>query len=64
VGGSIYKQFMKYYQRLYITRVYKDFEGDAFFPEITDEWKMVWNEKKKGDEFDYEYQIYNKKDDI
>jgi dihydrofolate reductase len=55
---------MKYYQRLYITRVYKDFEGDAFFPEITDEWKMVWNEKKKGDEFDYEYQIYNKKDDI
>jgi len=25
---------------------------------------MVWNEKKNGDEFEYEYQIYNKKDDI
>jgi len=35
-GGSVYKQFLKYCQRLYITRVYKDFEGDSFFPEITD----------------------------
>ena len=64
-GGSIYKQFMKYCQRLYITRIYKDFEGDAFFPEINlDEWKLVWNEKKNGDEFEYEYQIYNKKEDV
>jgi len=61
-GGSIYKQMMKYCQRLYITQIYKDFEGDTFFPEIDDkDWELVWNDKKTGSEFDYEYQIYNKK---
>ena len=60
-GGSIYKQFMEYCNRLYITRIYKDFEGDAFFPEIdTKIWKMVWDDKKVGTDFEYDYQIFNK----
>ncbi len=30
-GGSIYKQFMPLANKLYITRVHKDFEADTFF---------------------------------
>jgi ABC-type antimicrobial peptide transport system permease subunit len=63
-GGSLYQSFMMYCHRLYITRIYKDFEGDTFFPEIEEtSWKLIWNEKHTGNEFDYEYQIYNIKYD-
>ena len=59
-GGTIYKELMKYCYRLYITRIFKDFEGDTFFPVIEPySWKLIWSEKHTNDEFDYEYQIYN-----
>lgn len=33
-GGIIYKELLPYTQKLYITEIHKDFEGDTFFPEI------------------------------
>ena len=35
-GAQIYKQALDKADRLYLTRVYQSFEGDAFFPEIND----------------------------
>ena len=59
-GGSIYHELMNYCCRLYITRIFKDFEGDTFFPVIEPwSWKLVWSDPYKTSEFDYEYQIYN-----
>ena len=41
-GGEIYKTLMPHCKKLYLTRVYKDFEGDTKFPVINyDEWKIV-----------------------
>lgn len=41
-GGEIYKTLIPYTKKLYLTRVYKDFEGDTSFPVINyDEWKIV-----------------------
>lgn len=41
-GGEIYKTLMPYTKKLYLTRVYKDFEGDTTFPSINyDEWKAI-----------------------
>ncbi len=41
-GGSIYKQFLQLANKLYLTRVHKNFDADTFFPEInTNEWNEV-----------------------
>ena len=38
-GEQIYRQALARADRLYLTRVYQSFEGDAFFPEISEsEW--------------------------
>ncbi|MCY4512140.1 MAG: dihydrofolate reductase [Bdellovibrionales bacterium] len=33
-GGEIYKQTLPFVNRIYLTRIHKDYEGDAFYPEI------------------------------
>ena len=33
-GGEIYKQSLPLMDRLYITRIHKEYEGDAFYPDI------------------------------
>ncbi len=64
-GGSIYNQFMSQANKLYITRVHKDFEGDVFFPEINQmEWELQSAEKVIDDpqnDFSYTFEIYNRK---
>lgn len=61
-GGSIYKQFMPLADKLYITRVHKEFEGDVFFPEIDSEiWQLQSAEKIQDDsqnDFTYTFEIY------
>jgi len=40
-GESVYQLFLPLIDKLEITRVYRDFEGDVFFPEINwDKWKL------------------------
>ncbi len=40
-GASLYKALLPKADKLYITRVYKDFEADVFFPEIDEQkWKI------------------------
>lgn len=41
-GAEIFKQVMPQAERIYITRVHHSFEGDAYFPEFSNEdWKLV-----------------------
>jgi dihydrofolate reductase len=49
-GAEIYRQSIKLTNRIYLTVVHKDFEGDSFFPEINkDEWKEVLHEDHEPD---------------
>lgn len=48
-GASIYTQFMPLADKLYITHVNKEFEGDTFFPEIDNN---VWELKEKSEDFE------------
>ena len=33
-GGQIYKQTLPFANRIYLTRIHKNFQGDAFYPKI------------------------------
>jgi len=45
-GGQIYELFLPAAQRIYLTRVDTEVDGDAFFPELVeDEWSVVSSEE-------------------
>ena len=64
-GASIYKLLLPKANKLYITKINQDFEGDVYFPEINgDEWQIIETEKGLRDEknpYDYEYITYVRK---
>jgi dihydrofolate reductase len=62
-GSSIYNLFLPYADRLYITEIDHEFQCDAFFPEIGEEWVEISREKHQKDEknkYDYDFVIYEK----
>jgi len=63
-GASIYRQFLPIAGRLYLTKVYKSFDGDVYFPIIDwSSWKLVYHEDFPPDannDFAYSYQIYDR----
>ena len=64
-GATIYRILMPYANKMYITKINQDFEGDVYFPEIKEEeWKEISCEKGLKNEenpFDYEYITYIRK---
>jgi dihydrofolate reductase len=50
-GAEIYRQSLHLTDRIYLTIVHKEFEGDSFFPEIDKRlWKEVYREDHQADE--------------
>jgi dihydrofolate reductase len=64
-GGEIFKQGMALANKIYLTQIHADFEGDTFFPEINPhEWIIIQEEKHLKDEknhYDYTYITYQRK---
>lgn len=57
-GASIYHQMIEKADRLYISLVESDFEGDTYFPEIKDDvWKVVKTEPHTG----FALKVYERK---
>ncbi len=50
-GACVYKEVLPFAQKIYLTEVKGDFNGDTFFPEIKkEEWKEIFRETRKADE--------------
>lgn len=59
-GEEIYRQFLSYTQKLYITKIHATFEGDRYFPEIDFSlWKEIYTEKGiQNDKNPYEHYFH------
>ena len=62
-GAMIYNLLMQYVNKMYVTEIDKEFEGDAFFPKIDlDVWKEVSRKQGNTDEkTKYDFVIYEKR---
>ena len=64
-GATIYKLLMPYANKLYLTLIHEEFEGDVYFPEIEEkDWKIIDREEGLRNEenpFDYEYITFERK---
>lgn len=64
-GGEIFKTFLSKANRIYLTRIHHNFEGDAFFPEIDEnEWQLERNIDCPADEknlYPHSFQVWQRK---
>ncbi len=59
-GRSVYEQFLKIADRIYLTIIDDEFEGDVYFPEINkEEWETV--EEKSGENPTLTFQVLDRK---
>lgn len=66
-GGEIYQQSMEFWDRVYLTEVDANVEGDTFFPALDPEvWQENWREAHAPDEkneYAYTFRILERKPD-
>lgn len=67
-GVEIYKQFFDRADRVYLTRIHEEFEGDTYFPELKfKDWNMCSIENFFPDEknpYSYTFYTFERKDKI
>jgi dihydrofolate reductase len=63
-GGQIYAEALPMVDRMYITQVHAEVDGDAFFPEVNwDEWEEVGREDFSASDnnpYDYSFVVYQR----
>ena len=64
-GGEIFQAALPTADKIYLTRVHENFEGDAFFPELNyHEWELVNNRDCDADEknaYALSFQVWQRK---
>ena len=64
-GGSIYREALPIANRIYLTQIHKDYEGDTYFPELNrEEWKEIERtDFERGENFEYPFSfiVYQRK---
>ena len=63
-GGEIYKHTLPLVHRIYLTRIHRKYEGDAFYPEIPEEEFQEIDRKDREGDPSYSFITYERKKDI
>lgn len=62
-GGEVYKQSLHLADRIYLTRINHEIEGDTYFPELAPEWKVVeeiHHPKDDRHQYNFDFLIFEK----
>jgi len=63
-GEEIYKTFLPYVEKMYITNIHEEFEGDTFFPQVDySKWKDLSVERGITDDknpHEYYFHVYER----
>lgn len=62
-GGMIYREFLPYCKKAYVTHIYGDFRADTDFPNLdaSEEWKLASaGERQEDGGISYEFRIYER----
>lgn len=62
-GGEIYKQSIQVADKIYLTLIDCELQGDTYFPEIDNSWRQVTREDYKSDEknqYNYSFLEYER----
>jgi dihydrofolate reductase len=66
-GAEVYRESLPLLDRIYLTRIYAEVEGDAFFPPLDPgEWKLVTEDVHQPDEknrYAYSFQLWERQGD-
>jgi dihydrofolate reductase len=64
-GSEIFRLMLPIADRMYVTRIEADFDGDTFFPEVDwRQWELVSSEEHQPDEknrWAYSFLVYDRK---
>nr|AIA18624.1 Dihydrofolate reductase [uncultured bacterium] len=64
-GGQVFKGMMPYADRMYLTEIDIELDGDVFFPEFDrSEWietSREHHEKDKDNEYDFDFVVYDRR---
>lgn len=63
-GGEIFKEYINIVNRMYLTRVHAEVEGDTFFPDFDKkQWQLTSNQDFSPDEkhqYGYSFQVWDR----
>lgn len=59
-GGEIYRQFLGQCDKLFVTEVHQEYEGDTYFPEYRDDIGSIWEEVKREDHKELSFVVYKR----
>lgn len=59
-GGEIYRQFLDRCDKLFVTEIHQEYEGDTYFPEYRDEIGATWKEIKRDDKDELSFIVYER----
>jgi len=63
-GGEIYKQSLNKIQKIYLTRIYRNYEGDSFYPEVPkDQFRLIEQLDYKGNP-DFSFLTYVRQQEV
>lgn len=64
-GGEIYKMALDYADRIYLTEIHTELDGDTYFPEFNkNQWEEVdrkHHEKDERHQYSFDFVVYEKK---